>query len=114
MALIAVIATAFYLMAVIALPHLGRFIPTVDRDQIFVVAYKENRGILREILTVATQLGYEASLTKTRKIELVGKAPRVEADMRFRHGRGPLEDLVEGLSEIKGVISVQVTKDENE
>lgn len=114
MALIAIIATVFYLTAVIVLPLLGRFIPTVDRDQIFVVAYKENRGILREILTVATRLGYEASLTKTRKIEVQDKAPRVEADMRFRHGRGPLEDLVEGLSEIKGVISVQVTKDENE
>lgn len=61
-----------------------------------------------------TELGYEASLTKTRKIEVVGKAPLVEANMRFRRGRGPLEDLVEDLSEIKGVISVQVTKDEND
>ena len=114
MALIAVIATAFYLTAVIFLPLLGRFIPKIDRDQIFVISYKENRGILREVLRVATRHGYEASLTETRKIEAVGKAPRVEADMQFRHGRGPLEDLVEGLSEIKGVISVQVTKEENE
>ncbi|MEO6943123.1 MAG: MgtC/SapB family protein [Lacisediminihabitans sp.] len=114
MPLIAVLATGLHLTAVIFLPLLGRFIPTIDRDQIFVVSYKENRGILREILACATRLGYEASLAKTRKIELVGKAPRVEADMRFRHGRGPLEDLVESLSEIKGVISVQVTKDENE
>ncbi len=114
MPLIAVLATLLHLAAVVLLPLLGRFIPTIDRDQIFMVSYKENRGILREILTCATQLGYEASLAKTRKIELVGKAPRIEADMRFRHGRGPIEDLVEGLSEIKGVISVQVTKDENE
>ncbi|MEO7146866.1 MAG: MgtC/SapB family protein [Terrimesophilobacter sp.] len=114
MALIAVIATAFYLTAVIFLPLLGKFIPKIDRDQIFVVSYKENRGILREVLRVSTRLGYEASLTETRKIESMGKVPRVEADMRFRHGRGPLEDLVEGLSEIKGVISVQVTKEENE
>jgi putative Mg2+ transporter-C (MgtC) family protein len=114
MALIAVIATVLYLLAVVALPLLGRFIPTIDRDKVFVVAYKENRGILREILTVATGLGYEASLTKTRRIEVQDKTPRVEADMRFRHGKGSLEDLVEGLSEIKGVISVQITKDENE
>ncbi len=114
MVVIATIATALYLAAVVLLPLLGRFIPTVDKDKIFVISYKESRGILRDILTVATRLGYEASLTKTRKIELEGKTPRVEADMMFRHGKGPLEDLVEGLSEIKGVISVQITKEENE
>ncbi len=114
MALIAVIATGLYLLAVFFLPFLGRFIPTIDKNEIFVISYKESRGILRDILTVATKLGYEASLTKTHRVELEGKAPRVEADMRFRHGRGPIEDLVEGLSEIKGVLSVQITKDENE
>lgn len=114
MVVIASIATGFYLAAVILLPLLGRFIPTVDKDKIFVVSYKESRGILRDILTLATRLGYEASLNATRRIEAEGKAPRVEADMRFRHGRGPLEDLVEGLSELKGVISVHITKEENE
>ncbi len=114
MALIASLATGLYLAAVMALPLLGRFIPTINKDKIFVVSYKENRGILRDILTVATSLGYEASLAATRRIEAEGKAPRVEANMRFQHGRGPLEDLVEALSEIKGVISVHVTKEEND
>ncbi|MBN9150441.1 MAG: MgtC/SapB family protein [Cryobacterium sp.] len=114
MALIAIIATMFYLIAVMFLPLLGRYIPKIDRDQVFIVSYKENRGILREILIVATRHGYEASLSETRKIEVPGKVPRVEASMRFRHGRGPLEDLVEGLSEIKGVVSVLVTKEETE
>lgn len=114
MPLIAVIATALHLVAVAFLPVLARYIPAVNRNQVFLVSYKEGRGILRDILSCATELGYEASLAKTRKIEVAGKAPRVEADMRFRHGRGPIEDLVEGLSEIRGVISVQITKDENE
>lgn len=114
MPLIAVLATALHLVAVTVLPLLGRFIPTIDRDQIFVISYKESRGILREVLACATQLGYEATLANTRKIELADKAPRVEAHMKFRRGKGPLEDLVEGLSEIRGVISVRVTKDENE
>lgn len=114
MPVIAIIATGLHLVAVTLLPLIGRRIPSIDKDQVFVVSYKEGRGVLRDILTRATELGYEASLAKTRRIEVAGKAPRVEADMRFRHGRGPLEDLVEGLSEIRGVISVQVTKDENE
>ncbi|GAB3118535.1 MgtC/SapB family protein [Glaciibacter psychrotolerans] len=114
MPVIAVIATILHLAAVAFLPILGRRIPLIDKDQVFVVSYKENRGVLRDILHRATELGYEASLTKTRRINIDGKVPRVEADMRFRHGRGPLEDLVEGLAEIRGVISVQVTKDEND
>ncbi|HEY5320689.1 MAG TPA: MgtC/SapB family protein [Galbitalea sp.] len=115
MPVLAVSATLLYLIAVGILTLVGRKIPTIDKDQIFILQYKEGRGVLRSILTSATHLGYEASLTDTRKIEIPGKAPRVEARMRFTgHKRGPLEDLVEGLSEIRGVISVQVTKSEND
>lgn len=112
---VAVAATGLYLVAVGILTIIGRRIPTIDKDQVFVLQYKEGRGILRLILAAATSLGYEASLTNTRKIDIEGKAPRVEASMKFRRGkRGPIEDLVEDLSEIKGVISVHVTKDEND
>lgn len=114
MPVIAVTATFLHFVAVWALPKLGSRIPTIDKDQIFIIDYKDSRGVLREVLSRSTELGYEASLTKTRKIEVEGKAPLVEANMRFRHGRGPIEDLVENLSEIKGVTSIQVTKDEND
>ena len=114
MPVLAVIATGLHLVAVTLLPIIGRRIPSIDKDQVFVVSYKEGRGVLRDILARATELGYGASLTKTRRIEIDGKVPRVEAEMRFLHGKGRLEDLIAGLSEIRGVISVQVTKDENE
>lgn len=114
MPIIAVIATFLHYVAVWILPKLGRRIPTIDKDQIFIIDYKDGRGVLREVLSRSTGLGYEASLTKTDKIEVEGKAPLIETHMRFRHGRGPIEDLVESLSEIKGVTSVQVTKDEND
>lgn len=114
MPVIAVIATFLHFVAVWALPKLGSRIPTIDKDQIFIINYKDGRGVLREVLSRSTELGYEASLTKTRKIEVENKLPLIETNMRFRHGRGPIEDLVESLSEIKGVTSVQVTKDEND
>ncbi|WP_308466052.1 MgtC/SapB family protein [Rathayibacter soli] len=115
MLVLATSATLLYLAAVGVLTILGRRIPTIDKDQIFIVQYKEGRGILRLILVAATRLGYEASLTDTRKIEAVGKAPRVIAQMKFHAKKpGPLEDLVEGLSEIRGVVSVKVTKEEND
>lgn len=111
---IAVIATLLHLLTVTVLPIIGRRVPAIDREQIFILEYKESRGVLRDVLSQATVLGYEASLTKTRKIETPGKADRVQANMRFRRGRGPLDDLVEALSEVKGVVSVLVTKDEND
>jgi putative Mg2+ transporter-C (MgtC) family protein len=114
MPVIAAIATFLHFVAVWLLPKLGRLIPTIDKDQIFIINYKDGRGVLREVLSRSTELGYEASLTKTRKIEIENKLPLIETNMRFRHGRGPIEDLVESLSEIKGVTSVQVTKDEND
>ncbi len=114
MPVIAAIATFLHFVAVWLLPKLGRLIPTIDKDPIFIINYKDGRGVLREVLSRSTELGYEASLTKTRKIEIENKLPLIETNMRFRHGRGPIEDLVESLSEIKGVTSVQVTKDEND
>jgi len=115
MPVLAVTATLLYLIAVGILTLVGQKIPTIDKDQTFIMQYKDGRGVLRSILTSATRLGYEASLTDTRKIEIPGKVPRVEARMRFTgHKRGPLEDLVEGFLEIRGVISVHVTKSEND
>jgi putative Mg2+ transporter-C (MgtC) family protein len=115
MPVLAVTATLLYLIAVGILTLAGQKIPMIDKDQIFVIQYKDGRGVLRSILTNATQLGYGASLTDTRKIENPGKVPRVEARMRFTgHKIGPLEDLVEGFLEIRGVTSVHVTKSEND
>ena len=115
MPVLAAATTLLYLVAVGILTVAGRKMPTADKDQIFVLEYKDGRGVLRSILASATELGYEASLTDTRRIEVSGKTPRVEARMRFTgHKHGPLEDLVEGLSEIRGVTSVHVTKSEND
>jgi putative Mg2+ transporter-C (MgtC) family protein len=115
MVALAVFATGFYIIATIVMTPLGRKIPAIDKDQIFLLQYKDNQGILRDILTCATELGYEASLTQTRKIEIPGKSTLVDASMKFRRNkRGPVEDLVERLSEIKGVTSVVVTREERD
>jgi putative Mg2+ transporter-C (MgtC) family protein len=115
MPVVAAATTVLYLIAVGVLTALGRRIPTVDRDRVFIVEYKEGRGVLRDILARATSLGYEASLTNTKLIEPPGKVPRVQAYLKFRGvKRGPVEDLVETLSELKGVVSVQVTREEND
>lgn len=115
MVILAVSSTILYLVAVIFLTLIGRRIPTIDKDQVFVMQYKEGRGVLRVILGTATTLGYEASLIRTRQIEVPGKTVLVEAIMKFRRAkRGPIDDLVEDLSEIKGVVSVVVSTDDGD
>lgn len=115
MPVVAAATTGLYIVAVSALTWIGRKMPAVDRDEIVVLKYKEHRGALRAVLERATDLGFEASLNKTRRIEVPGKVDRVEAGMKFRRmQRGPIDGLVEELSGIKGVISVYVSKDEND
>lgn len=110
---IAACTTALHLTTVGVLTHLGRKIPRIDRDLIFVVEYREGKGILRLILGAATSLGYTASLTDTRKIESPGERSRIVAHMKFHNSnRHPLEDIVEALADIKGVVSVRVAKAE--
>ncbi|MEO6827895.1 MAG: MgtC/SapB family protein [Microbacteriaceae bacterium] len=114
MPIIAAIATGLHLLTVSVLAVVGRILPPKDRHQIFVIVYKEGRGVMRQTLARSTGLGYQASLTKTDRSEAPGKATRVQASMLFRGGKAPVEDLIESLSEIKGMISVQVNSEEND
>lgn len=107
MPVIAAIATAFYLIAVMALSVIAKKIPSAQNGVQFVVQYRNNRGALRRILAGATELGYETSLGDTHKIDSKG-GDIVEAHLRFRRAqKGPTDDLFEQLSDIKDVVSVQ-------
>lgn len=115
MPVLAAAATFLYIVTVGVLNLVSHKIPAINKDDVFVLQYKEHRGALQLVLASATALGYEASLTNTRRIEATGKVPRVEATMKFtRSKRGPVDDLIEALSEIKGVTSVQLGKSEND
>lgn len=113
MPVVALATTGLYVLAVTALSWIGRRV-AVDRDDVVVLQYKEHRGALRAVLERSTELGFDAALTRTRVIEIPGKAPRVEAGMKFRRPqRGPIDGLLEALSEVRGVVSVQLAKDDD-
>ena len=114
MPILATAATLLHLATVVLLTLLAHRIPSKNKDQIVVLRYKEGRGILRLILAKATQLGFDASLTTTKELEARGKSAQIEAGMIFHGGRRPLEDLVEGLSEIRGVTSIEVADQEDD
>lgn len=114
MVLIAILGTALHLLTVSIMTVVDRHIPRPHLEHVVVVAYKEGRGALREVLARSTDLGYQTALTGTTKVETPGKAATIESRFLFTEGKGPLEELVEQLSEIKGIISVHAMKDEND
>jgi len=114
MPVVAISATLLHLITVIILTFLGRKIPTINRNQVLTIQYKEGHGSLRMALTRAAELGFELTLTGTRQVERAGKQPRVEASMRLQRGPRPLDTLVDVLSGVKGVTAVQVAKEDND
>lgn len=113
MPVIAIAATALYLITVGGLTALGQRIRLASQDEICILQYKDGRGVLRAVLARATELGFDASLTRTRTFESPGKAARVEARLKFQ-GRAPLHTLIQELSEIKGVTAVTFGKTDND
>ncbi len=114
MVVIAIAATGLHLLTVSVLTVVARHIPRPRGNQVFVVTYKETPGVLREVLARSTSLGYQTALTATNKMESHDKATTIESHLIFQGGKSSLESLVEQLCEIEGIISVHVTKENND
>lgn len=105
---LAAAATLLYILAVSALAAFGRRLRGGDLSRAYILRYKESRGVLRQVLVRATELGYEASLLRAHLVEDDAGRVRVEAGVRFRRThRGPIDDLASILMDIKGVVSVE-------
>lgn len=110
MPLLAAAVTGLYLVTVTTLTWVGKRV-MIASDDVVLLRYKENRGALRAVLERSTELGFDAALTKTRRIEIPGKVPRIEAGMRFtRPQRGPVDGLLAELADIRGVVSVELAQ----
>lgn len=114
MPMIAALTVLLYLLAVTLITTLVRRLPRHDRSERYVVRYADGRGILREILGEASQLGYETRLVRTRRME-VADGFAVDATMTFtRTQRVGREQLFEALHEIEGVLEIRTANVEND
>ncbi|WP_218219750.1 MgtC/SapB family protein [Nesterenkonia sp. Act20] len=114
MPMIAALTVVLYLLAVTLVTTLVRRLPRHDRSERYVVRYADGRGILREILGEASQLGYETRLVRTRRME-VADGFAVDATMTFtRTQRVGREQLFEALHEIEGVLEIRTANVEND
>ena len=110
---LAIAATGLYLVTVGMLTVLGRRIRRASQPEVCVLRYKEGRGVMREVLRVASDLGFDATLTSTRVLASPkNKAERVEARLHFV-GRAPLDELVSRIEDIRGVMSVELERDDD-
>ncbi|GAB3843607.1 MgtC/SapB family protein [Nesterenkonia populi] len=114
MPLIAAVTVVLHLLAMTIVTRLVRRLPQHGRTQRFDVRYRDGRGILREILRAASELGYETGLSQTKR-EDSEDGPVVEATMTFsRPQHQPPSVLMQALTELDGVVEVRAVNPELE
>jgi putative Mg2+ transporter-C (MgtC) family protein len=110
---LAISLTVFHLITLYVVSPAVRKIPTPDTHRVLHVNYADNQGVLRQVLELATNMGFSSSILSTKKSG-DEKRPIVLMDIRF-HGSVPLRELVPSLLEVPGVKSVTlVGADPNE
>ncbi|MBV7412204.1 MgtC/SapB family protein [Dermabacteraceae bacterium TAE3-ERU27] len=105
---LAITLTALHLVTLFVVSPLVRRLPSPERHQIVEVVYADGAGVLREILALATSMGFAALIEKTRRSELDG-IPVAVVDLRF-HGKPMLCDLATRLSDLPGVRAVSIIR----
>lgn len=112
---LAIAATGFHFLTVGILAPLSRSLPSADGKRTIDIKYLDGHGILRDILTAAGGMGFDASILSTRRLpaRLSSDDAQVLVRMRFR-GKPPLRDLIAQLDDITGVQKVSVTSDNTE
>lgn len=111
---LAALLTFLHLLTLFAVAPLVRMLPSQDRYRTLRVRYADGAGVLRDLLSTATTMGFSSSVIKSRRIERDGENDSVEVDVQF-HGRTPLRDLLPEFMDIHGVerVSLRVDDDQN-
>lgn len=103
---LAVVLTVFHLIRLFLVAPAVRKIPSVDRNRVLHIMYADGRGVLRQVLEVATAMGFSSSILRTRRTGDEQK-PMVSMDVRF-FGHHPPRNLIPQLMDLHGVESVNV------
>ncbi|WP_044492830.1 MgtC/SapB family protein [Nesterenkonia massiliensis] len=106
MPVIAALTVLLYVVAVTQVTAMVRKLPQHGHTRLYSLRYADGHGILRDILSTASDLGYEAALAHAKRQG--DHNPVVEATMRFtRRQQSADEELFRRLSEIDGVQEVR-------
>jgi len=104
---LAILLTLLHLVTLFVVAPLVRRIPTVDHKRLFRIAYLDGHGVLREILGLASSMGFATTIQRSRRVS-GGGAPTVSIDIRFI-GRQSIRDLMPPLLALEGVEGITFT-----
>lgn len=108
---LAVAMTVLHLVAMVLVTPLARRLPSLDTRRALTIRYVDGRGVLRDILGVAGEMGYATTIRSTRQVAVEGGAV-VVARMQFR-GRPALQTLMSELAQLPGVEAIDVNADDS-
>lgn len=115
MPVIAALTVVFYLLAVTLVTWMARKLPKQGRTHRYDIRYQDGRGVLRDVLVAASQLGFDAKLDSTRRKESDDAGPVVDAQMAFTRKQYLSPDtLHQRLSELDGVLEVRAIQREHD
>lgn len=113
MPVIAALTVLLYVVAVTLVTAMVRKLPQHGYARLYSLRYADGHGILRDILSTASDLGYEAALSHAKRQG--DDNPVVEATMRFtRRQQSADEELFRRLSEIDGVHEVRSVQQDHD
>lgn len=104
---LAMAMTTLHLVTVVLVTPLARRLPSPEVRRTMVIRYTDGRGVLREILAIASDMGYQTMIRSTKQVVVDGDTA-VVARMQFR-GRPPLQTLMTELTELSGVQAVDMS-----
>jgi len=104
--LVATAVTVGYLVLIPLLAKLTGLMPKAPGDSVLVLRYRDGHGVLRSVLTTATDLGYRAAVLSSDVID----SGLVEVRARFT-GKPDQHELVTALSTLDGVERVAPADD---
>jgi putative Mg2+ transporter-C (MgtC) family protein len=114
---LAAVSTAVYLLVTLAFPLITRHLPrSATAMSVVRVRYPDGRGMLRQVLTFVTAQGFAVDELSTAAAAderwradgsggRITERPTVEVTLQV-HGRGLVNELAAGLSELPGVQAV--------
>jgi putative Mg2+ transporter-C (MgtC) family protein len=113
---LAAVATGLYLLVALVFTPLTRSLPPISQAVVLKIRYLDGRGVLRELLRVATERGFtvdrlqtqQAGAARTLALERDASlqlAPIVEVVLRV-HGKLPVSELAAALADLEGVDAV--------
>ncbi|MGO1183584.1 MAG: MgtC/SapB family protein [Micrococcaceae bacterium] len=115
MPLVATVTVALYLLSVTVVNAVIRRIPHAQRSRAFTIRYADGQGVLRDILVLASDEGYEATLARTTRYQDDQGRYTVEASLRFTRRQGTVDaDLPTRLSEVPGVVEIHAIDEEHD